>query len=99
MKRIRIAGLCLVATFAMTVGAAATASAASARVAKPSGYIVLTSGFQIRSTSSAASLATSAFQVRGYDPKSSEGANWVGLTKIDTTTLRARRFANRTSDT
>jgi len=28
MKRIRIAGLCLVATFAMTVGAAATASAA-----------------------------------------------------------------------
>ena len=34
-------------------------------VAKPSGYMVLTSGFQIRSTSSAASLATSAFQVRG----------------------------------
>ena len=69
------------------------------RVAKPSGYIALTSGFQIRSTFSAASLATSAFQVRGYEPKSSVGANWVGLTKIDTTTFCARRLASRTSDT
>src|SRR4029077_6695654 len=36
--------------------------------------------------------------VRGYEPKSSDGANCVGLTKIDTTTLRARRLAWRTSD-
>src|SRR5579863_5424321 len=69
------------------------------RVAKPSGYIVLTSGCQIRSTASASSLATSVFHVRGYDPKSSVGANWVGLTKIETTTFRARRLASRTSDT
>src|SRR3984893_8319482 len=68
-------------------------------VAKPSGYMVFTSGFQIRSTPSAASLATSAFQVRGYELKSSDGANWAGLTKIETMTLSARRFASRTSDT
>jgi len=37
-------------------------------VAKPSGYIVFTSGCQIKSTASAASLATSAFQVRVYEP-------------------------------
>ena len=35
------------------------------RVAKPSGYIALTSGCQTMSTFSAASLATSDFQVRG----------------------------------
>src|SRR5450432_1841860 len=69
------------------------------RVAKPSGYMVLTSGFQIRSTFCAASLATSAFEVGGYETKSSVGANWVGLTKIETITLLARRFASRTSDT
>src|SRR5881398_2875871 len=67
-------------------------------VAKPSGYIALTSGFQIRSTFSAASLATSAVQVRGYEPKSSVGANCAGLTKIETTTLVARRLARRTSE-
>jgi hypothetical protein len=44
-------------------------------------------------------LATSAFQVRGYEPKSSVGANCVGLTKIETTTFCARRLASRTSDT
>src|ERR1700684_3050482 len=47
----------------------------SIRVAKPSGYMVLTSGFQIKSTFSAVSLATSAFQVRGYETKSSVGAH------------------------
>jgi len=61
--------------------------------------MVLTSGFQIKSTFSAVSLATSAFQVRGYEPKSSDGANWAGLTKIETMTFAARRFASRTSYT
>src|SRR5665811_2142057 len=61
--------------------------------------MVLTSGFQIKSTFSAVSLATSAFQVRGYEPKSSVGANWAGLTKMETITFAARRFASRTSDT
>jgi hypothetical protein len=44
-------------------------------------------------------LATSAFQGRGLELKSSDGANWVGLTKIETMSLQARRFATRISDT
>jgi len=56
---------------------------------KPLCVMVLTSGCQISSTRSAASLARSAFQVRRYEPKSSAGANWAGLTKIETTTLAA----------
>src|SRR5260370_10335380 len=61
--------------------------------------MVLTYEYQTRSTFSGASLARSAFQVRGYEPKSSVGANWAGLTKIEPITLLGRGFACRTSET
>src|SRR3954471_18634986 len=69
------------------------------RVAKPAGYMVSALGFQTRSAAAAASFATSAFQVRGYELKSSVGENWVGLTKIETITFAARRLADRTRET
>ena len=53
------------ATRIVPEGPATAGPSGTTRVAKPSGYIALTSGFQIRSTFSAASFATSAFQVRG----------------------------------
>src|SRR5260370_14179588 len=61
--------------------------------------MVLTYEYQTRSTFSGASLARSAFQGRGYEPKSSVGANWAGLTKIEPITLLGRGFACRTSET
>ena len=63
------------------------------RVLSPGGYISSTEGAKIRSASPD-SFRQSSSNVRGYFARSSLGANCVGLTKIDATTLWASSLAS-----
>src|SRR4029077_17369828 len=54
-------------------------------VAKSEGYISFNAGANTRSIPAASSISRSAASRRGYEPRSSVGANCFGLTKIDAT--------------